>query len=214
MNEQKQLPIFPLGVVMLPGVTLPLHIFEERYKRLIQACIASDSNFGIVYYNGSSLIRCGCTVSVERVLHAYPDGRLDILVRGHDRFFVSELVGDREVLEARVGFFGDEEDFTKRPVPEILAEVFEKYLRFRHLQGRQADTSRFEKLSPAEVSFALSAEDFMSTEERRENLEGVSLRCRFERIITALDRHIERLSCTKIIQKMIGENGDNLNFFN
>ena len=80
------IPIFPLGIVAFPGQRTPLHIFEERYKLMIQRCLDRQLGFGIIYYDGNHLARCGCTAVVTEVIHTYDDGRMDILTTGQDRF--------------------------------------------------------------------------------------------------------------------------------
>lgn len=104
------LPIFPLSIVLLPRTPLPLHIFEERYKGMIGAAIAGNSEFGIVQAKGNGLVSTGCTVTVERVLQRYSDGRLDILCLGRRRFEIILLNEELDYLRAEVSFFDDEDD--------------------------------------------------------------------------------------------------------
>src|SRR3954452_15477343 len=80
------LPLFPLSLVVFPRTRLPLHIFEERYKEMIGIAIREESEFGIVLAKDEGIVNAGCTVKVERVLHRYPDGRMDILTMGQRRF--------------------------------------------------------------------------------------------------------------------------------
>jgi Lon protease-like protein len=72
------IPLFPLGVVLLPEMILPLHIFEERYKTMIGQCLDQDEEFGIVYFNGKKMEEVGCTARILKVLKRYDDGRMDI----------------------------------------------------------------------------------------------------------------------------------------
>ena len=65
MPDKKLIPLFPLGVVLLPGLPLPLHIFEERYKQMIGECLESEEVFGLVGYNGSEIKSAGCTASMR-----------------------------------------------------------------------------------------------------------------------------------------------------
>lgn len=75
-------PLFPLGLVALPTETVPLHIFEERYKTMIGECIDDDHEFGIVWLADDGLHEVGCACRVERVVEQLDDGRLNILARG------------------------------------------------------------------------------------------------------------------------------------
>ena len=78
MQSRITIPLFPLGLVLLPQMPLPLHIFEERYKLLIGECLDNNKEFGIVYFNGTDIQAIGCTASIQKVLKRYGDGRLDI----------------------------------------------------------------------------------------------------------------------------------------
>src|ERR1700761_1538306 len=102
-----KIPLFPLDVVLFPGASLPLHIFEERYKEMIGLCLADESSFGVVRAQQDGLAVVGCTGRILRVLQEYEDGRLDILCRGETRFEIAALEDSRSFLEAEVEFFDD-----------------------------------------------------------------------------------------------------------
>ncbi len=114
------LPLFPLGVVLFPRTHLPLHIFEERYKQMINECVDQRSEFGVVLAAENGVVRTGCTAVVERVTKRYPDGRMDILVVGVRRFEIESLDTDKPYLRGRVTFFNDEES---EAVSERLKEL-------------------------------------------------------------------------------------------
>src|SRR5436189_287081 len=89
--EGVELPIFELPAVILPGELLPLHIFEERYQRLIGHCLENEEPFGIVFRDPSgNAHRIGCTARVAEVLERFDDGRLNIVVAGEQPFRVLE----------------------------------------------------------------------------------------------------------------------------
>jgi len=86
-----ELPIFELPVVILPGELLPLHIFEERYVRMIGHCLETTEPFGIVFRDDEGTAhRIGCTARVTEVLERFDDGRLNIVVTGEQPFRVLE----------------------------------------------------------------------------------------------------------------------------
>jgi len=86
-----ELPLFELPVVLLPGELMPLHIFEERYKRMISHCLEVEEPFGVVLRDDDgSARRIGCTAEVTEVLERFDDGRLDIMVTGGEPFRVLE----------------------------------------------------------------------------------------------------------------------------
>jgi Lon protease-like protein len=101
----ERLPLFPLGLVLLPQELVPLHIFEERYKQMIGECLESDGEFGIVWLSDDGLRDVGCTARIERVIERFDDGRMNILVVGAQPFRllrrIEELAfpaGDVELL--------------------------------------------------------------------------------------------------------------------
>ncbi len=109
MAKTVQMPLFPLRLVVFPGELVPLHIFEERYKRLIgeMRVRGEDGRFGIVLVQEGGTAEIGCAVSLERVVREYEDGRLDILVRGREVIAVHEILGDQPYFTARVALLRD-----------------------------------------------------------------------------------------------------------
>lgn len=83
----KELPLFPLNIVVFPGEDLNLHIFEPRYKQLIKDCLDHQSTFGIPSYVLNK-IEYGTEVKIVEVTKIYPDGRMDIKTRGLTPFKV------------------------------------------------------------------------------------------------------------------------------
>jgi Lon protease-like protein len=102
-----KIPLFPLDLVLFPGVPLPLHIFEQRYREMIAGCIAAKAPFGVVRAQRDGLAVVGCTAHVMRVLHSYPDGRSDILTQGMDRFEIEQLDDSLSFLQAEVDLLPD-----------------------------------------------------------------------------------------------------------
>src|SRR2546423_2994449 len=86
-----ELPICELPVVILPGELLPLHIFEERYKRMIGHCLDHAEPFGIVFRDEDGTAhRVGCTARVTEVMEQFDDGRMNVVVAGEQPFKVLE----------------------------------------------------------------------------------------------------------------------------
>jgi Lon protease-like protein len=90
-DEGHELPIFELPIAILPGELLPLHIFEERYKRMIGHCLETAEPFGIVFRDDEgNAHRIGCTARVTEVLERFDDGRMNVVVAGEQPFKVLE----------------------------------------------------------------------------------------------------------------------------
>jgi len=90
-QASNELPLFELPVVLLPGELMPLHIFEERYKRMIAHCLEAEEPFGVIFRDDDgSARRIGCSARVTEVLERFDDGRIDIVVTGEEPFKVLE----------------------------------------------------------------------------------------------------------------------------
>ena len=85
-------PIFPLGIVVYPGENLNLHIFEPRYKELINECYADAKPFGIPTVLANGVAEMGTLVSITEIVAVYPDGKIDIRTKGLEVFRILELV--------------------------------------------------------------------------------------------------------------------------
>jgi Lon protease-like protein len=131
------LPLFPLDLVLLPGVPLTLHIFEPRYKEMIKECLDHKSVFGMIRCKEESLANIGCTAEIMNVLKKYPDGRLNILVEGKKRFEVLQINQERVFLQAEVFYLADENQ-------PAAADDVEKAIRLHQeimeLAGAQPET--------------------------------------------------------------------------
>ncbi len=98
-----ELPIFELPLVLLPGELVPLHIFEDRYKAMIEHCLDRDEPFGIVFRDEDSGARAvGCSAAVAEVLQRAEDGRLNIVVTGGSPFRVLDRYEAEEFPAATV----------------------------------------------------------------------------------------------------------------
>jgi Lon protease-like protein len=102
--------LFPLDVVLLPGSPLPLHIFEPRYKEMINEAMTENKPFGIVRAQENSIAEIGCTADITDVVKKYDDGRIDLVTEGAKRFQIEGLDQERDFLRGEVTYFDDEEE--------------------------------------------------------------------------------------------------------
>lgn len=105
----ERFPLFPLGLVLLPREVAPLHIFEERYKAMVDDCLEGDSDFGILWMGDGGLKDIGCSARVSRVLERMDDGRLNILVEGRRAFRLERRIDDMEYPAGDVEMLEDDE---------------------------------------------------------------------------------------------------------
>jgi len=132
------LPIFPLELVLLPGVPLPLHIFEPRYKEMIAECLEQKKPFGIVRASSDGVADIGCTAEIMSVTKKYDDGRMDILTRGVERFEVIQVNEDRAFLQAEISVVQDEdEDEPGKPLTEIVTQAVRLHAEIAKLAGAE-----------------------------------------------------------------------------
>jgi Lon protease-like protein len=129
------LPIFPLDLVLLPGVPLPLHIFEPRYKEMIAECLEQKKPFGVVRASSDGVAEIGCTAEIVSVTKKYDDGRMDILTRGVERFEVIELNQDRSFLQARISVVEDERHV---PAADMATQAVRLYGEIAKLAGTES----------------------------------------------------------------------------
>ena len=89
-TKQFTLPMFPLNMLLLPGETTKLYIYEERYKQLVNDCMANQASFGIPYLEKGSINDFGCEVKIKRILKTYNGGEMDVLIEGTNLFKMME----------------------------------------------------------------------------------------------------------------------------
>ena len=129
------LPLFPLDLVLLPGVPLPLHVFEPRYKEMIAECLDEKKPFGVVRASSEGVADIGCTAEILEVTKRYDDGRMDILTRGVERFEVLQVNDERTFLRAEISVI--EDDPGKSPAQDVERAV-ELHAEIVKLAGAEA----------------------------------------------------------------------------
>jgi Lon protease-like protein len=126
--EELLIPLFPLELVLFPGQRLPLHIFEERYKTMVQECLEAGqaAEFGIVMTKENGIVNVGCSAQILEVTRRYDDGRLDIMIAGRRRFEVLFLDQARDYLRAAAQFFDDEESSVSEELSRNVLELHQQ----------------------------------------------------------------------------------------
>jgi Lon protease-like protein len=140
-NGAMEMPLFPLNVVLFPGMALPLHIFEPRYREMINRCLDENLAFGVVLIDKGQEVggdalphRVG---TAARIVHVdrQPDGRINIQVVGTRRFRIEELNHDLPYLTGRVRHFPVTDGDTKLAT-EQAHRVRPKIMRYVELLTR------------------------------------------------------------------------------
>lgn len=177
----RELPLFPLPIVLFPGVPLPLHIFESRYRQMLTDVRKGNGFFGLSYFDSSSStgeqpapghIGCVAEISESQLL---PDGRSNILTVGLIRYRVEDYVerGD-PYLVARVSFFEDEaedESLLNESSREV-AETFSRIARaVRVINDERANLPDISDTDPQRLSFLVAAAMEVDADVKQELLE-------------------------------------------
>jgi Lon protease-like protein len=121
--KPKRIPLFPLDVVLFPGIVLPLHIFEPRYKQMIRICLLEKRHFGVILAEKERISTTGCTAAIVNVVRQSPDGQMDILTRGESAFLVKEVFDEKPYYEALVDYI----EGATAPFPSASNELMEIY---------------------------------------------------------------------------------------
>jgi len=117
-------PLFPLGIVALPTESVPLHIFEDRYRRMIEECLEAEREFGIVWLSDEELKPVGCACEIDKVLERMHDGRLNILARGTRPFRLVERQNDLHYPAGVIEFLADEDEQADAEAAQTTHELY------------------------------------------------------------------------------------------
>jgi uncharacterized protein len=180
------IPIFPLGIVVFPGESLNLHIFEPRYKQLIGECFEQKKPFGIPAVIQNNVKEYGTLVQVDDVVNTYEDGRLDITTRGLQVFRILETireVPDKLYSGAIVSYPDNEMGPGNRLLMQKVVLAVKELHRLLHIQ------KPFKKPDDQLVSYDVAHQAGLSMEEEYELLELMNELQRQE----YLKRHLGRV---------------------
>jgi Lon protease-like protein len=194
-------PMFPLGMVALPTESVPLHIFEDRYRRMIEECLESECEFGIVWLSEEELKPIGCACEIDRVLERLDDGRLNIVARGTRPFRLVERQDDLPYPAAIVEFLSEQEE---EPDPEVAQETRGLYAELvEQATDKQLDEEELAELD----AYTMAATIEFGTDVKQELLELRSEKARL-RLLTLLFRAaIKRLELVERAQARARSNG-------
>jgi Lon protease-like protein len=196
------LPLFPLDLVLLPRVPLPLHIFEPRYKEMISECLQQKRNFGIIRAHGESLAAIGCTAEIVNVLKKYPDGRMNILTEGRFRFEVLEINQERAFLQGDVFYLEDESE--SAPTSEVDAAI---RLHGQIMQLAGAQPENIEPTDSTQLAYRLAGSLPFDPDFQQALLEMNSEVQRMRAIISFFERILPVLQRNARAKRKAGGNG-------
>lgn len=209
-----ELPLFPLNLVLFPGMVLPLHIFEERYQKMIGDCARDKKPFGVLLIKegeevgGSAVpVEVGTTARILDV-QAIGGGRMNILTRGDRRFTVHRVTQSEPYLVAEVSYLADEVDASAE------ARMEEMQTKYGQLLARMASVSETPEgdvhvpSEPAALSFTIATKLAMSVQlpatTRQDWLECDSVHQRLQELEKIVDK-VNTLLETEILKNAAGD---------
>ncbi len=199
MTANARLALFPLGTVLIPGMLLPLHIFEERYRQLVRDLLVAphDSRaFGVVAIRegrevGSDGVRAlhgiGCVARLRRV-EPYDDGRFDIVTSGSQRFRLVALDESRPYLQGDVELLGEPDG---ERAPDRATRVAAAYADYRKALGAAEDEHADDARA---LSYSVAAGAVLDLTEKQRLLELPDTASRLAAELVLLRREITLLS--------------------
>jgi Lon protease-like protein len=203
MPEQvfRGFPLFPLGIVALPGESVPLHIFEDRYRRMIEECIETEREFGIVWCSETELKPVGCACQIEETLERLDDGRLNILARGTRPFRLVERQDDLPYPAGVVEFLDEHEEEADPDAARTARELYRELV-------EQATDQRLEEGALQQLdAYRMAGTVEFGAEAKQELLELRSENARLRLLAELLRAAIKRVELVERAQARARSNG-------
>ena len=199
-------PLFPLGIVALPSEAVPLHIFEDRYRRMIDRCLQAPvgslgRQFGILWLSEQELKPVGCACEVEEVLERMDDGRLDILVRGTRPFRLLERQDELPYPAGVIEFLEDREEPSTPRAGSTARELYRELV--NEATDRDMTTEELELMD----AYSMAATVEFDIEAKQELLELRSENARLQLLGRLLGEAIEHLAMLERAQIRALSNG-------
>ena len=202
----KKIPLFPLNIVVFPSSKYPLHIFEERYKKMINRCLSEKTGFGIVTKIDNQLSKIGSYVEIEDILQKFDNGEMDISVVGRGRFFIDTVHSHQD--KYLVADVSEYEDLTSDISPSLLLELrssFERIIEKTNFQLEEAFWRNYEESGLK--SFKLAEKSGLSLQQQQSL---ITLRDENERanyLIEHYENLQKQISETSTIRSIIMSDG-------
>jgi len=194
-------PLFPLPIVALPTESVPLHIFEDRYRRMIEECLRAEREFGILWRSEEELKHVGCACEIEEVLERMHDGRLNILARGTRPFRLIERQDDLQYPAGVIELLADEEEEIDAEAAQSARELYAELL-------EQATDQRLEDEElQAMDAYRMAATVEFGPDAKQELIELRSENARLRLLALLLRAAIKRLELLERAQARARSNG-------
>jgi Lon protease-like protein len=196
-----EIGLFPLPMVLVPGEQTPLHVFEPRYKELIGECLDEEADFGLVYADEDGMREVGTRASVIEVLERFPDGRLNVVVEGRERFRLMELTDGRAFATAEIDEFEDEGDEPTEEERDRCLAAYEKVV-----AAAEAELDELDRDAES-VAFQIAARIDLGADVKQGLLETLSERERVLSLVPLLDHAADAVRREREVRERASSNG-------
>ena len=198
-----EIPLFPLNVVLMPGTPMPLHIFEERYKQMVNECLDSETEFGMVLADEDGTRGVGCTARIVELVQRFEDGRMVILVEGSRRFKLNNIMTGKPYYVGEVDYLEDGPDDDVSSLAEECVALLE-----RVVEAATEGSVDIEIEPPyRNLSFAVAGRIDFDLETRQQILELPTEKGRLEKVKELLTEAADRLERDRQVRKLAETNG-------
>jgi Lon protease-like protein len=194
------LPLFPLDLVLFPGTPLSLHIFEPRYREMISECLDQKKLFGVVRAKEDGVAEIGCTAEIITLAKKYPDGRMDIVTEGRERFEIMQVSQERSFLQAEVLYLQDEPD-------AATAEDIAQAVKLRDEIVELAGAATSAAIESPQIAFNLVAPLPLELDFKQTLLGMKSEAERMQALVSYLETILPNLRRTIRVRQKAGGNG-------
>jgi Lon protease-like protein len=197
-----ELGLFPLPIVLVPTERIPLHIFEPRYRELIDECIEEGEEFGFVLATGDGAVHeIGTRARVAQVIELLSDGSMNIVVEGGERFRLLELTSGRSFTTGIVEAVLDDDEPAAGADLDRALEVFAELA-----EASDSDVDVPHPLSPL-LDFELAARVDFAVQAKQELLAMTSPRARMAALVGMLETALEAMRLELTLRERASRNG-------
>lgn len=197
------MPLFPLGIVLLPGEVLPLHIFEPRYRELVARCLAGPEPFCVVHADDEGMREVGCLAIGLEVVERFDDGRLSIVVTGGEPIQIERVDEEAHSYLAADGVTVEDED--ERATPDAVEQALDAYREL--VEVAEGGEGPPEPEAGARLSYEIAGRIDFGPEVKQRLLEVRSEPRRLDEVVQLVERATKAVRTASAVSARAHTNG-------
>ncbi len=200
--ELTNLGLFPLGLVLLPGERVPLHIFEPRYRALIADCTLGARPFVLSFATDEGVAKIGCTAHPETLVRRFADGRMNLVVEGGERVEIVEQTTGELYITARVRSIADADEPADQGLADEVSDRFRRLSAAVAGEGHEPDVR-----DGVPLSYAIAGAFELDAVHKQRLLESLSESARLTQVRSLLDTALKGLDRQEVAAERAQTNG-------